>query len=106
MAVTKLNTQSFDSMVNSSDKIVFVDFNAVWCGPCKMYGPIFEQFSELHADEVECGSVDVDESGEIAMRYGINAVPTTIIFKNGQPVSQMLGATDLRGLEGKLASVK
>ncbi|MGI6216249.1 MAG: thioredoxin [Coriobacteriales bacterium] len=98
MSVQKLNSQNFDASVLKSDKLTFVDFSAVWCGPCKMFGPIFDEFANENGDKVNCASIDIDESRDIAMRYGINAVPTTLVFKNGQVVGQMVGLSNKQAL--------
>lgn len=103
MAVEKLTTANYDTTINGSDKVVFVDFSAVWCGPCKMFAPIFDQFASEHTSEALCVSVDIDESRELAMRYGIQAVPTTLVIKNGDVVDSMMGFSDLATLESKLS---
>ncbi len=103
MAVVKANAATFDSVVKASDKVVFVDFNAVWCGPCKTFAPTFEKFSEVNSDKVLCVSVDIDESREIAMRFGIQAVPTILIFKDDEIVDSIVGATDDWTLDDKLS---
>ncbi len=92
MAVQHVTTADFDEVVKGSDKVVFVDFSAVWCGPCQMFKPVFEQFSEENPDKVLCVSVDIDESRELAMRFGIQGVPTTLIFKDGEIVDSAVGA--------------
>jgi len=103
MAVKKISSmQEFDAAIGGDDKPVFVDFSAVWCGPCRMFAPVFDQFSEDFADKATCLSVDIDECRDIAMRFGISAVPTTLIFKNGQVADSMLGASDMATLSFKL----
>ena len=92
MAVQHVSTADFDEFVKGSDKVVFVDFSAVWCGPCQMFKPVFEQFSEEHPAKALCVSVDLDESRELAMRFGIQGVPTTLIFKDGEIVDSAVGA--------------
>ena len=106
MSVTKIaSMQEFDAAIAGSSVPVFVDFSAVWCGPCRMFGPVFELFSEEHAADAACLNVDVDQCPDIAMRYGINAVPTTLIFKNGQLAGSMLGASDKPTLDAHLAKL-
>lgn len=103
MAVMELDSANFDEKVRDSGKVVLVDFSATWCGPCRAYGPIFHKVAEQNGDKAEFGSIDIDESGDIATRYGITAVPTTIVFKGGEPVDSHLGGMDEKTLEELLA---
>ncbi len=103
MAVENLNGGNFDSIVIGANKPVFVDFNAAWCGPCRVYGPAFHAFAEKHAAEAVFGSVDIDDNRELAMRFGIQAVPTTLIFKGGEIVDSITGAAGESVLAEKLA---
>lgn len=89
--VTEIKTaQEFRDIVLKSP-IAFVDFYATWCGPCKMISPYIEKFSEMHKT-VNFFKVDVDESVDIARSYGISAMPTFIVFKQGKAVEQIVGA--------------
>jgi thioredoxin 1 len=74
---------NFDSIVQDS-KPVIVDFHALWCGPCKMQGPILQQIAQEQGDSVKVIKIDVDQNPEIAQRYQIRSVPTLMIFKNGE----------------------
>lgn len=71
--------------------IAFVDFYATWCGPCKMIAPYVEKFSEMHKN-VEFYKVDVDEVSDVAVAYGISAMPTFVVFKQGKVVEKIVGA--------------
>lgn len=104
MAVSKISSmQEFDQAVSAGGgKAVFVDFNAVWCGPCRMFAPVFEQFSDDFADKATCLSVDIDLCRDIAMRFGIVAVPTLLIFKDGQIADSKVGACGPDVLVAKL----
>ena len=91
MALQHYNKESFDKSLNEG-KLMMVDFWANWCGPCRMLGPVIEQLAGQYEGKAEIGKVDVDEQGELAMRYGVMSIPTVIVFKNGKPVAQQVGA--------------
>ena len=74
------------------DKLLVVDFFATWCGPCKKLSPTLDEVSEEFGDRVNIVKVDVDESEDLAMTYGIRSVPTVLFFKNGQQVDKFVGA--------------
>lgn len=83
-------TDSSIKEVLNTDKIVLIYFYAEWCGPCRMYGPILEEFSDANADII-VGKVNVDENNEISAFYGIRSIPTTLVFKNGEVVNKVSG---------------
>ena len=101
MAVKKLTPAQFGADVEASHGLVLVDFYAVWCGPCKMLSPVTEEFSEKHP-EVPVYKVDIDEAGELTVRFGISAVPTLILFKEGKPFKKSVGLVDLGEIEAML----
>ena len=71
---------------------VLVDFFATWCGPCKMLAPVLEDIdNKKEAGDLLIVKVDVDEAGDIAMRYGIQSIPTLILFENGKAINKALG---------------
>ena len=76
----------------AANKLVLVDFFATWCGPCKMIAPFLEQVSETYAGKAVVVKIDVDEEPELAAQYGIESIPTVILFKDGQPVNMEIGA--------------
>lgn len=88
--VKVLNEQNFESEILNSKNVALVDFYADWCGPCKMVAPIVAQIAEERTDVV-VGKVNVDDSMELARMYKVVSIPTIIVFKDGKPVTQMVG---------------
>ena len=84
----KLDSNNFISEI--SEGITLVDFYADWCGPCKMIAPIVEEIAAERSD-ITVGKVNVDNDAEIAIKYGVASIPTLIVFKDGKPVSTMVG---------------
>jgi thioredoxin 1 len=82
--------------------IMLVDFWAPWCGPCRMVSPIIEQLSREYSGKVAFGKVNVDENQRIAASFGIQSIPTLMIFRNGKAVDVMVGALPKAQLEMKL----
>ena len=89
--ITNPNLDLFNAAV-SSGKPVVVDFNATWCGPCKMIAPIFEELAEQYADRAEFFSVDVDECEDLAINFKVRNIPPLLFIKNGEVVSKQVGA--------------
>ena len=98
MAVVEIKENEFDEVVLKSDKPVFVDFYATWCGPCKMMSPILEQLSEEKQDVV-FAKIDVDDAERLAVLYGISSIPCMILFKNGEEADRVVGAVPKQKLE-------
>ncbi len=94
-----LNDSNFEQEVLKSDKPVLVDFWAPWCGPCKMLAPMISQIATKYSDRIKVGKVDVDEYPVLAESFGISSIPTLILFKDGQPVSQRTGGAPMAVLE-------
>ena len=86
-----LSDQSFESEVIQSLIPVLVDFSAEWCGPCKMLAPVIDEIADEYAGRVKVGKVDIDQNRDKAGEYGIQGVPTLIVFQNGQPVKKFVG---------------
>lgn len=89
--LAQFDDDTFDAEVLESDLPVLVDFFATWCPPCKMLAPIVESLAGELAGRLKVGKVDVDDAQGLAGRYGINAVPTMILFKGGEPVDRITG---------------
>ena len=91
MSVIKITKDNFESEVLSSDKTVLIDFYADWCGPCRMVGPIVEQIAQEHPEYKIC-KVNVDEEGELAMKFEVMSIPALFVLKGGEVVGSALGA--------------
>jgi thioredoxin 1 len=91
--VIELTTANWEQEVVKSDKPVLVDFWAVWCGPCRMLAPTIDKIADQFAGKVKVGKLNTDESQEIAIKYGISAIPQILLFKGGsdQPIDKQIG---------------
>ena len=88
--VKKVNTNEFaEEAMNAA--VAVVDFNATWCGPCRMLAPVLEDISEKYDGKVSFFSVDVDESPELAMQYRVNSVPCLVLLNDGEFTDQSVG---------------
>lgn len=83
--------KDFEDLVLNSKGVVLVDFWADWCPPCKSLGPIIQQVSEMTKDSAAVYKLDVDHNQQTAMKYGIRSIPTVKVFKDGQPVEDIIG---------------
>ena len=83
---------------------MFVDFWAVWCGPCRIMDPVVERLAAKYSDKILFGKVNVDEEMNISSRYQVFSIPTFMIFKNGQPMDAVIGAVGEASLERLLKS--
>jgi len=98
----KINADQFQNEVLNQKGLVFVDFYADWCGPCKMTSPIIEELAN-EVKEVKFVKVNVDENPDLASQYNIFSIPTFLIFKDGKVIHQFVGA---RGKEGFLSEIE
>jgi len=103
--ITQLSSANFDEFITSSASTpVLVDFWAEWCGPCKMIAPVLDEIAEENAGKFLIAKVNVDESGELASKFQVRAIPTLLVFKDGEVVSQIVGMTSKNDLVGKLTA--
>lgn len=98
----KFTSENFDAEVLQSDKPVLVDFFADWCGPCRMMAPVIEKIAEEYEGKAVVGKLNVDESSDIAARYGVMTIPTLLFFKNGEIINKFIGVTDKKQLTAVL----
>jgi thioredoxin 1 len=99
--VTELNEANFDRLI-SSPKVTFVDFWAVWCGPCKTMEPVVERLASKFDGSVNFGKLNVDEHSGIATRYEVQSIPTFMLFKNGRPIDAVIGTMQEAPLEQRI----
>ena len=90
MSVQELKTDNFEAAI-SGDKATLVDFFAEWCGPCKMQTPILHKVADQNSDKMNFGAVNVDEAEEVAAKYGVQSIPTLMVFKGGEVVKRAEG---------------
>ena len=91
MSIKHITSDNFESDVLESDGPVLMDFWAEWCGPCKMLAPILDQIAEEYKDRLQIAKLDVEESQNIAMQFGVRSIPTLILFKDGVVEAQHVG---------------
>lgn len=100
----KITSENFESYKNGDLPFV-VDFWAIWCGPCRMVGPIISELAEEYDGKIVVGKCDVEENDDIAMQYGIRNIPTLLFFKGGQQVDKFVGATNKAALDEKFKAL-
>ncbi|TDW94448.1 MULTISPECIES: thioredoxin [Kribbella] len=104
MATVELTQENFNDVVGS-DGLVLVDFWAEWCGPCKMFGPVFEKSSEQHGD-ITFGKVDTEAQGELAQAFQIRSIPTLMAVRDGVVLYSQAGALPAASLEDLIGQLR
>ena len=99
---TAVTEQSFEQDVLQSDKPVIVDFWAEWCGPCHAVGPVLDRIVDESNGELRLVKVNIDEQPALAQRFGVQSIPTMILFKEGEPAAAAIGAQPKTALEKAL----
>ncbi len=103
--IIDLTDESFEELVANSDKPIMVDFWAPWCGPCKAIGPTVEALSQTYGDQMIFAKVNVDDNPLSPSKYGVQAIPTLIFFKDGDIAEQITGMVAKEKLEETLKGI-
>jgi thioredoxin 1 len=99
---TAVTTATFDEEVLKSEKPVIVDFWAEWCGPCHAVAPVLDKIVEERCDDLRLVKINVDEEQELMVRYGVQSIPTILLFKDGEPSAAVIGAQPKGAIERAL----
>ena len=104
-SILTLTQENFAQQVLQSRATVLVDFWAEWCGPCKMIAPLLDELADEYDGKVKIGKVNIDEQQNLAAEYGVRAIPTLLVFHNGQVTDQIVGARSKRDLKASFDRV-
>ena len=104
MAVVELTKDNFEDTI-TNNPFVIIDFWAPWCGPCQAMGPVINELAEEFQSQAVVGKLNVDDHQEVAVRYGIQSIPTLMIFQNGNVVDQAVGTMPKKALAQKLENL-
>ena len=91
--IVTLTNENFDDQIKQHTTPILVDFWAEWCGPCRMVAPVLEKLADEYDGKARIGKVNVDEHGGLAAKFGVQSIPTLLVFKEGKVVDQFVGAT-------------
>ena len=105
MKLIEVSTKSFEKEVIKSNIPTLVDFNATWCGPCKMLKPVLEEIA-LNSNDYKIVSVDVDDNEELASKYQVSSIPCLILFKDGEEKTRVIGLRSKSEIESILKGAK
>lgn len=103
--VVEITTQNFDDVVVKSDIPVLVDFWATWCGPCRAVAPVVEKLATEYEGRIKVSKLNVDDHGEIAERFGVNSIPSLLLFDKGEVADRLIGAVPQKAIEGMFEKV-
>ena len=100
--VTELGESQFDAAI--ANGIILVDFWAPWCGPCRVQGPILEEVAERADGQAKIAKLNIDDAGDVADRFGVQSIPTLVLFKDGSEVRRFVGVQPKEILIGAISS--
>jgi thioredoxin 1 len=103
--IITLTPDNFEKKVLKSDTPILVDFWAEWCGPCKMIAPILDELADEYSGRVYIGKVNIEDHQNLATEYGVRAIPTLLLFQNGQVAEQIVGLRSKRDLKASFDKV-
>jgi thioredoxin 1 len=103
--VMEFTDSNFDNEVLGASEPVLVDFWAEWCMPCRILAPTIDEVADSNEGKVKVGKVDIDSNQEVAVKYGISAIPTVVIFKGGEIAKKFVGLTKKEDLEAAIAEL-
>ncbi len=89
--LTYVNADNFQQEVLGADTPVLVDFYADWCGPCKALAPVIEELADEFGDQLKVAKLDVDQNNELSMQYGVQSIPTMVLFNDGDEADRIVG---------------
>ena len=98
MKIIEINSDNFEKEVLKSDKLVIADFNANWCGPCRMLRPTLDEIAEEN-ENIKIVSINVDEEDALAEQYGVSSIPCLVFFEKGKEVKRNIGLVPKDALE-------
>ncbi len=102
--IQELNSENFQSTIDSAPEPVLVDFWAPWCGPCKAIAPVLEELADEMNGQVKICKVNIDDHGDIAANHNVRAIPTLLLFKNGNVAEQVVGMTNKEDLKSRITA--
>ena len=100
--VLEVTDATFEEQILNAGRPALVDFWAVWCGPCRIVSPIVEELAAEYDGKAIIAKLDVDSNRDTAVRYGIQAIPTLLMIKNGEVADRLVGAADKNSIKAKL----